>query len=106
MKPLETEAPILSRILKTLTAMQVFYWRNNSGRKGRVSFGDKGSPDIMGVVSGGRLFGLEVKSPVGKVSEYQLAWAEKLRAKGGYYAVVRSVDEAVIAVANAERGCP
>lgn len=92
----------------------VVLWRNNVGlgetREGaRVRFGlAVGSADLIGVVrmanGAGRFVGLEVKMPGGRVSDDQQRWIELVRSRGGYAAVVRSVDEAMAAVDEAARG--
>ncbi len=47
---------------------------------------------------------LEIKSDRGRSSPEQVRWAELIRSKGGFVAVVRSVDEAVAAVARCRAG--
>jgi hypothetical protein len=51
----------------------------------------------------GRFVALEVKTPTGRVSPDQRRWADLVRARGGYVATVRSVDEARAAIAEARR---
>jgi len=54
-----------------------------------------GSPDLIGVLRGGRVFAVEVKTPIGRLSPEQKAWwqaASKWAIAGG---VARSVDEAL-----------
>lgn len=54
----------------------------------------------------GRTCALEVKLPVNpaKHTDEQKAWGADLNARGGYYAVVHSVEEAIAAVQRAARG--
>lgn len=59
-----------------------------------------GSADLVGCLAG-RFFALEVKTPAGRESAEQTRWAECIRAKGGYVKTVRSVDDALAAVAEA-----
>ena len=55
-----------------------------------------GTPDILLVLPGGRLGGLEVKRPkVGRVSESQSEWHAKAAEHQVRVAVVRSVREAM-----------
>ena len=62
-----------------------------------------GSADLIGVCDG-RFIGLEVKSKTGRLSPEQKRWAELIRSKGGFVAVVRSVDEALAAVDRCRAG--
>lgn len=83
-------------------------WRNNVGTAehhgGRVRYGlAPGSADLVGVL-GGRFVALEIKTPAGRLSPEQRAWLGLVRARGGFAAVVRSVEEAREAVARARRG--
>lgn len=58
-------------------------WRNNTGRKGNVSFGMVGSSDILGIMTGGRFLAIEVKKPGGKLSEAQRDFIEDINIRGG-----------------------
>ncbi len=99
-------------------------WRNNTGKLldayGRmVSYGLAiGSADLVGLVTCemfdsddgrfhgpdyGRFFALEVKTNRGVTTSEQKAWGEVVRSFGGFYAVVRSVEEAHAAVEEARR---
>lgn len=112
----------------------VVLWRNSTGqtdeydaRRGgsrHIRYGlAKGSADLVGIVrtvevrlplegllprfrSLGRFIALEVKTAAGRVSVDQEQWLRLVRLYGGYGAVVRSVEEAVEAVARAKRGDP
>lgn len=55
-----------------------------------------GFPDLMGYKpENGRIFFLEVKTPIGRRRKDQVAFANGLRDKNVIYGVVRSADEAV-----------
>ena len=56
-----------------------------------------GSPDLVGTVQG-RAIGLELKTPVGVVSEAQSRWHDAARRRHVHVEVVRSVDEAMAAI--------
>lgn len=89
-----SETDLLSAVLMALQLEPgIVAWRNNSGRKGRVRFGlGNGSADIVGIVApAGRFFALELKVGKGKQSPAQHGWEGQVKAKGGIYAVVRSV---------------
>lgn len=78
--------------------------KRGSERPVRYGLGN-GTPDLVGcLVPSGRVFCIEVKAEKGRVSPDQIAWAEACRARGGFVAVCRSVDEAMEAVCRAERG--
>lgn len=67
--------------------------------------GPEGSPDLWGMLDGpGRFFGLEVKTERGRVEESQKRNHAITRKRGGFVAVVRSVDEALEALNRAEQG--
>lgn len=96
------EAPIQKAILACLQMLGYWCWRNNSGNtivgKGKdrrmIRMSPSGSPDIIGILPGGRFFGIEVKAPGKKQSPNQVAWEEKSRKFGARYTVVTSVREA------------
>ena len=91
------EAPVLRACLRVLHSRKIFSWRNNSGTlwtNGQpVSFGYPGSPDIIGILPDGRFFGAECKSPTGHQSKKQKAFEQKVKANGGVYLLVRSVED-------------
>lgn len=87
-------------------------WRNNvgvakfvkNGRQQTVAYGlAPGSADLVGILAG-RFFALEVKTATGRASEEQRLWLNLVRTKGGFAAVVRSVDEARAALGRAREG--
>ncbi len=93
-----------SACLRVLAMLGVMHWRNNTGvarlpgRGGRirpVMYGCVGSPDILGVLPGGRALGVECKSDTGQQSDHQRAWQERFEAAGGCYLLVRSGAELV-----------
>lgn len=100
------EAPILKAILQALELRGVCAWRANAGLtvigKGtsrRVIRGaPPGTPDVIGILKGGRFFGLEVKSPTGRANRAQLAWQRRANELGARYEVVRDVRSALAAV--------
>lgn len=73
-------------------------WRNNTGSiktpDGRfVTFGLKGSADILGIMRGGRFLAIEVKTATGRQSEHQKNFQNMIEAFGGVYILARSVED-------------
>ena len=106
------EHAIQQAILARLGAVPgLVVWRNNTGAMkadgGRfVRFGALGSADVLGVAGpSGQFIALEVKAPGGRVSAVQTRWGAAIRACGGVYLVVRSVDEAVNGLRAAGVSC-
>jgi len=83
------EAAALMEVLKALRAHPAVSWveRMNSGatRIGNrfVRFGFTGCPDVLGQLRDGRLVGVEVKAPKGKLSPEQGIFIERIRGAGG-----------------------
>lgn len=79
--------------------------RNNVGfaKEEKIPFGlGKGSPDLIGPLRGGIVFGLEIKTPTGSISADQRAWwraAYRWGVRGG---VCRSLEGAFRALDAAE----
>lgn len=109
----------ISRAIRERLALErdVLVWRNNSGsletNNGRwVTFGiGVGSADLIGLVTWptsmrdvARFFALEIKTPTGRVTNEQVQWARAVRARGGFVAVVRSVEEAMAALDRCRAG--
>jgi hypothetical protein len=106
-----SEADLLRSIRdRFAVAPDVILWRNNTGRlqdatRRWVTFGlGVGSADLVGLVRPGRFFALECKAGRGKETPEQLAWAKAVRAMGGFVATVRTVDEAIAALAACRSG--
>ena len=83
------EAAALVEVLKALNAHPAVSWceRMNSGaaRIGArfVRFGFKGCPDVIGQLNDGRLLGVEVKGPTGRLRPEQAFFLERVRESGG-----------------------
>jgi hypothetical protein len=80
-----------------------FVWNNPSGAARIapdrwVSFGKKGSADILGCLPGGRFLAIEVKAQHGRLSPEQRDFLEKIRGLGGIAVVARSFRELDIAL--------
>ncbi len=83
------EAAALVEVLKALETHNAVAWvhRMNSGafRIGKrfVRFGWPGCPDLLGQLKDGRLQGVEVKAPKGKLRPEQTVFLERIRLAGG-----------------------
>lgn len=80
-------------------------WVNNTGTalsvdlQRVITYGLPGSPDIIGFISpSGKFIGIEVKTGSAKQSKIQKNFETVLTHRGGYYSVVRSVEEALLFV--------
>ena len=89
------EAAALVEVLKALRTHPAVAWceRMNSGaaRMGArfVRFGWPGCPDVLGQLKDGRLLGVEVKAPAGRLRPAQVVFLERIRAAGGVGFVAR-----------------
>lgn len=102
------EGAIQKAIMDALKDAGIMAIRVQSGlakvRGGWMHLATPGTADILAFVKpGGRVVALEVKTAKGEARETQIAWAERLRAAGGHYALVRSVDDAFAAIEEAKR---
>jgi hypothetical protein len=83
------EAAALLEVLAALRAHPAVAWaeRMNSGaaRMGErfARFGWTGYPDVLGQLKDGRLLGVEVKSPNGRLRTAQALFLERIRLAGG-----------------------
>ncbi len=109
----EPEKFIQKRILNWLDSTGLLNWRQQSGMimvgSRAIRIGVEGLPDIIVVVPPtGRLLGLEVKSKNGSLRPAQKAIRARMEASGAVYRVVRSLQEAMDAVASTlgENRCP
>lgn len=101
-----SESTIQRAILDALLAAGAFAFRAQAGkvkvRGGWMTLCPPGTPDILVIVPPrGLVLGLEVKTATGEERESQLAWAAKVRARGGVVETVRSPSEALEAYARA-----
>lgn len=83
------EAAALCEVLKALKAHPAVSWceRMNSGAArvgGRfIRFGFTGCPDVLGQLRDGRLLGVEVKAPKGKLRPEQAVMLSRIAGAGG-----------------------
>ena len=75
-------------------------WRGKTRQAILVGMGvHPGFADLI-VLSGGRVLFLEVKSKTGRLSPAQVAFRDTVQAQGFAWALVRSVDDALAALAD------
>lgn len=83
------EAAALCEVLKALRAHPAVSWceRMNTGAArvgGRfIRFGFTGCPDVLGQLTDGRLLGVEVKAPKGKLRPEQAVMLSRIAGAGG-----------------------
>lgn len=108
-----SERHIQAEILLALGARSHLgrFWRQNVGKARPlnsphqvITYGVPGAADISGILADGRRAELEVKRPGEYQSPEQKRFQAMIESLGGFYAVVRSVDEAVAAVEAALAG--
>lgn len=106
------ESAAMVEVLKALKAHPSVVWceRMNSGaaKVGNrfIRFGFKGCPDVLGQLRDGRLLGVEVKSPTGKLRPEQSFFLERIRGAGGVSFVARDCRDVLQALGAIERGKP
>ena len=95
------EAAALVEVLKALRAHPAVSWcqRMNSGAAnvgGRfIRFGFTGCPDVLGQLRDGRLLGVEVKAPKGKLRPEQAFMLERIAGAGGVAFVARDCRDVI-----------
>lgn len=74
-------------------------WRNNTGRRGHIVFGEVGSPDVMCVVAPhGTFVGIELKMPGKQATPEQAAWLARIGEVGGMTVVATTLQDALAPV--------
>ena len=90
------EDVVLKQCLEYLKMNGIFCWRNNIGcaKVGNryMSFGLKGSSDILGILPNGCFFAVECKRERGgRLSEHQKEFLSKINENNGFAICVNSV---------------
>lgn len=101
--PTVPEKVIENQILTYLWFKKIFAWKNTSGgyfdtklgafKKQRSKFAINGTSDILGILPGGRMLAIEVKSKTGKASQEQHDFINKINLSGGLAFIARSIDD-------------
>lgn len=101
-----TETELVKACLAVCESFGVFAWRNNTGaaKIGNrfIRFGVTGSPDILGVLPGGRLLAVECKVKGNKLSASQEAFLDRLERSGAFVAVIEDDVDDLIFVLKTE----
>jgi hypothetical protein len=90
------ENRVKAEVLKYLKVRHIKAWSNPSGavriRPGKfMSFGKKGSADIIGLLPpDGKFIAIETKAPDGRLSPEQKQFLEEIRGLGGMAILARS----------------
>jgi penicillin-binding protein-related factor A (putative recombinase) len=92
-----TESAIQKQIINYLkNRPDIFFFRNNVGRKKNMYFGYKGSGDLLGIMRpSGRFISIEVKQEKGECSEEQIQFMAMINSMGGIAFIAKSVDDVV-----------
>ncbi|MDP2785003.1 MAG: VRR-NUC domain-containing protein [Sulfurimicrobium sp.] len=102
------EAAALVEVLKALENHNAVAWvrRMNSGAvkigSRFIRFGWPGCPDLMGQLKDGRLIGVEVKGPKGKLRPEQTIFLERIRSAGGVAFMARDCRDVMVALSGFE----
>jgi hypothetical protein len=96
----KADGGLVPTILRLCQLRRLWAWRVNAGTVllasgHRITLAPPGTPDVLIVLPGGYLAGLEAKTPTGAVRTTQRAWARVAADHGVRYAVVRSAAEVV-----------
>jgi hypothetical protein len=95
------EGEVVRACLDYLEIRGIKNTRMNTGRRGGVSYGSEGWPDIIGCLPGGRFFAIECKAGRGKLSPEQVKFQRDIIRQGGLHIVAYRVED-VIEVLQAE----
>ena len=91
------EAAALCEVLKALKAHPAVAWcermNNGAAKLGNrfIRFGWPGCPDVLGQLYDGRLLGVEVKGPAGRLRPEQTIFLDRIRGAGGVAFVARDL---------------
>lgn len=102
------EAAALLEVLQALRAHPAVAWchRVNTGaaKVGNrfIRFGWPGCPDVLGQLKDGRLLGVEVKAPRGRLRPEQALFLARIRSAGGVAFVARDLRDVLRALGEAQ----
>jgi len=102
------EAAALCEVLMALRASPAVAWceRMNTGAamvgKRFIRFGWPGCPDVLGQLRDGRLLGVEVKSPTGRLRTEQALFLARINQAGGLAFVARNCRDVLNNLKNSQ----
>lgn len=77
---------VQKNIINYLDQLGIYNHRNNSGRRGKVSYGKKSSGDINAILPpNGRFLAIEAKAPGEKPTKDQFAYGAEIEKSGAVY---------------------
>jgi hypothetical protein len=96
----EEHSRLLSEILLAIgSRTDCRVWRNETGMAFRddhaIRYGKRGSSDILGLTSDGRMLCIEVKTGKASQSKHQVNFQKSIEKFGGRYLIARSIDYVV-----------
>ena len=89
----EAENKVQNEVSEYLTLLGFYFWRNNTGRRGKVSYGFKGSADFLGLLPSGRFLAVECKAPGKKQTTEQIEFQKNIETNKGLYILAYSVED-------------
>lgn len=99
------ETAIQTAILEAVNASGLAtLWRNSTGfdAQHRVKYGlCRGSADLIGITARGQFVAFEVKTPTGRATTEQRLFLALVARNGGLARIVRSVEDAMVAIREA-----
>jgi hypothetical protein len=88
--PAPKEKEITHSIRSLLRQFGIFHWKVHQGLGCQP-----GVPDIVGITTGGKFFGCEVKTEKGVLSEHQSKFIQNINAAGGIGFVARNLEDVI-----------
>jgi len=73
----------------------MLFTKGRTGKTHGIKVGEAGWPDIEGITQTGRYFGIEVKTPKGKLTPIQQEIGQRIIKSNGIWFVARSLDDVI-----------
>ena len=96
-----SENNVKNDVMDYLKSMNIYHWRNNTGRRGTVNYGYIGSSDIIGLLPDGRLLAIETKCKT-KQSTSQIKFQHNIEANNGLYILAFTLEDVIMALQEGE----
>jgi len=88
-----TESEVMLEISAYIRVKGLMIYRTNTGRRGGVSYGIKGSGDFTGLLPSGQYIAIEAKGEGGKQSQDQKNFQERVLKNNGIYILAFSLED-------------